>query len=258
MNELTTVETAELESYEAVIENGIGKFFEVGNALTQIREKKLYRREHETFEDYCQDKWGIGRNYASKLIGAAVVVENLGTIVPKPKNEAQVRPLKKLPPTEQKKVWEQAVVANEGKQPTAVQVETAVKSTILTTIPDKYARQLEGLPDDVKATVWKWATKTWGSIIPMEKFAARAKMERDKIQKDTTPSSVISSSPAATTPSPSENLSPNTAVPAPAASLSSFSPAVCDTCLVSLVVIGTADDLGVVCPKCGGSFCTNC
>jgi hypothetical protein len=43
------------------------------------------------------------RNFANKLILAAVVVANLGTTVPIPTNEAQVRPLTDLEPKQQRK-----------------------------------------------------------------------------------------------------------------------------------------------------------
>ncbi len=32
-------------------------FYEVGNALLQIRDERLYRQTHSTFEEYCREKW---------------------------------------------------------------------------------------------------------------------------------------------------------------------------------------------------------
>ena len=72
------------------------KYFD---ALMEIRDGRLYRAEFGTFEEYCQERWGWGRNYINKLIASAEVVENLGTIVPKlPATERQARPLAPLPP----------------------------------------------------------------------------------------------------------------------------------------------------------------
>ncbi len=63
-----------------------------GLALMAIRDKRLYREQYATFETYCRERWGMGRNYVNKQIAAAGVIENVGTIVPTmPANEAQVR-----------------------------------------------------------------------------------------------------------------------------------------------------------------------
>jgi len=60
MTEILQIEEQEaLQQYEAVIEKGLQTFYEVGQALAFIREKKLYRAEYKTFEDYCRERWGI-------------------------------------------------------------------------------------------------------------------------------------------------------------------------------------------------------
>jgi hypothetical protein len=50
---------------------GLAAFFEVGNALVRIRENKLYRATHLTFDRYCQESWNIGRSYAWRVMGVA-------------------------------------------------------------------------------------------------------------------------------------------------------------------------------------------
>jgi hypothetical protein len=114
---LTTLERFELEQHETVIERGLQTFYEVGLALLAIRAKRLYRETHPTFEDYCRDKWGWGRNYANKLISASEIVSRLmGTGVPIPTSEGHVRPLKQLSTDEQPGAWQQAVeTAPDGK-----------------------------------------------------------------------------------------------------------------------------------------------
>lgn len=124
--ELTVDERADLGRYEAVIQRGIDTFFDVGRALIAIRDKGLFRGAHATFGEYCRERWGIGRNYAYKVMSAAEVVENLEsvcTIVPS--NEAQARPLTKLEPEQQRRAWSDAVEYAGGDQPTAKQVEKA-------------------------------------------------------------------------------------------------------------------------------------
>lgn len=81
----------------------------------QIRDNRLYREIYGTFEEYCKEKWNISRPRAYQLIKGAEVQENLSTIVDI-KNEAQTRPLTKLPPDEQREVYQKAVeTAPEGK-----------------------------------------------------------------------------------------------------------------------------------------------
>lgn len=106
-NELTTTELTTLEFLEDAIQKSIASFIEIGQALTEIRNGRLYRDTHSTFEGYCKERWDIGKNYANKLIVSAKVVNNLGTVVPT--TERQVRPLTKLEyPGQQKEAWEKA------------------------------------------------------------------------------------------------------------------------------------------------------
>ncbi|MFZ5764163.1 MAG: hypothetical protein ACOY4H_01040 [Thermodesulfobacteriota bacterium] len=127
-------------------------FYRVGCALIEIRERELYREEHRTFEGYCKKIFDFSRGHAYRLIGAAQVVENLSQMSPNwrqaetdpvidmvPMNEAQVRPLVRLQPDQQREVW-QAVVKNAGlrKKVTAGLVNSVVKKylgeTVTTTV----------------------------------------------------------------------------------------------------------------------------
>lgn len=111
-NGLTSQEKIELEQCEAVIAKGWETFVEVGKALANIRDKKLYRTTHRTFEAYCRERWQYRKSYAYYLINAAQVVTYLSTIVDKkellPSCEAQVRPLVGLDPTQIKEIWQEA------------------------------------------------------------------------------------------------------------------------------------------------------
>ncbi len=122
---LTKVESVTLEECEQVIRAGLATFVEVGNALLSIRDNRLYRISHRTFEAYCKGKWKMTPQYANRLVAAASSVKNLETIVSKPTRESQVRPLTKLEPEQQKQAWEHAV-STAGGEPTSKQVEEAV------------------------------------------------------------------------------------------------------------------------------------
>src|SRR4051812_5626341 len=72
---LSVAEREALAEYEAVVDRGLKTFFEVGQALLGIRDRRLYRETHRRWEDYCRDRWGFGKNYADKQIKAAGVAE---------------------------------------------------------------------------------------------------------------------------------------------------------------------------------------
>lgn len=101
---------ATLGELEAVIEGGLRTFVEVGAALLEIRDRRLYREQgFKTFEDYCQERWKWSRRHVNRQIEAAGVVRNLGPMGPTvPENERQARQLVPLPPEEQREVWKSA------------------------------------------------------------------------------------------------------------------------------------------------------
>jgi hypothetical protein len=122
---LSQEECARLNDCETVIENGLQTFVEVGNALFEIRDSKLYRQTHSTFEAYCRERWQMSRQRAHQLIDAAGVSKNLSTIVDKqPTHESQIRPLAGLEPEQQKEAWQMATAID--PHPTAELVSKVV------------------------------------------------------------------------------------------------------------------------------------
>lgn len=104
------IEISRLTVCEEVIAQGLHTFVDVGNALLEIRDNRLYRDEYSTFEDYCKERWGMVRQQANRLIAAAETVSNLepiGSILPQ--TESQTRPLTILEPELQVEAWQRAV-----------------------------------------------------------------------------------------------------------------------------------------------------
>jgi hypothetical protein len=126
MTELSTTEAQELNRCEAVIEAGLQTFVEVGMALLKIRDGRLYRESHDTFQNYCRDRWAMSRQRANQLVDAAKVMENLTTIVVKPATESQARPLVGLAPDQQRQVWSQAIETAPNSKITAEHVKATV------------------------------------------------------------------------------------------------------------------------------------
>jgi hypothetical protein len=113
---LSDAEEKQLRQCEEVLREGLETFFEVGGALLTIRDNHLYRVTHRTFENYCRERWGIGRSYASRVIGAAERVSLLPADgpVPRPSNEFQIRPFLKLQPRDFPKAWSESISRARG------------------------------------------------------------------------------------------------------------------------------------------------
>jgi hypothetical protein len=100
-----------LQTHEETITEGLATFFEVGSALMAIKEARLYREKHSSFEAYCQQRWGFGRTYAWRVIGAAERLKLLndeGT-TRKPSSEFQMRPFLRLAPEAFPNAWKQVL-----------------------------------------------------------------------------------------------------------------------------------------------------
>ena len=146
--ELTPEEESDRLNLERKVERA---FYEAGSALLQLRDRRLYRSTHNSFEEYVQDRFGMKRAHSYRLIEAALVVDNLeAKCLPLgykpespptqsmspigiqkslgddgetsgrqilPTSERQVRPLTKLEPEQQREAWTKAVETAGGKVP---------------------------------------------------------------------------------------------------------------------------------------------
>jgi hypothetical protein len=84
-----------LAELEQIVQRGLATFREVGAALLEIRERRLYRETHATFEDYCRERWHMPRQHADRYIRSAKVAELMNPIGFIP-NAAQARELEPL------------------------------------------------------------------------------------------------------------------------------------------------------------------
>ncbi|AFZ38304.1 hypothetical protein Sta7437_4876 (plasmid) [Stanieria cyanosphaera PCC 7437] len=121
IEELTDEEQQERLHLERQVERS---FYVAGKALQQLRDRRLYRSTHSTFEDYCRERFGYSRRHPYLLIDAAIVVDNLSQKCDPldhilPTSERQVRPLSKLDRYQQVEVWQQAVEEAGGVVPSS-------------------------------------------------------------------------------------------------------------------------------------------
>lgn len=133
-----------LEQCEKAIERGLNTFVEVGRALTEIRDAKLYRVGFKTFEAYCKERWEIGRSRAYELIDQAKVVAaitdagvDLSAMADIPKRD--VRAVKDELPTISAEVKARV---DQGEEP-AVAAASVIKETAEKAKAEKVAKQAE-------------------------------------------------------------------------------------------------------------------
>ena len=114
---ITLSESKRFVELEKTIERGKKTFVEVGTALAEIRDGKLFRSDFDSFEEYCKDKWGWNRAYAGKLIESAEVVKSLPEIVSHGiQNERQARELAKVEPEQRAAVITKAQAKADSEQ----------------------------------------------------------------------------------------------------------------------------------------------
>ncbi len=126
---LTIEEESDRFSLERKVERA---FYEAGKALRELRNRRLYRSTHVTFEEYCRDRFDFTRRRPYQLIEAAQIYDNLidkceEIVEVLPTKEGQVRPLSELDSAQQPLAWEAAVEQAGGKVPTGRIVKDVVQ-----------------------------------------------------------------------------------------------------------------------------------
>lgn len=138
--EITVLEplSMEEESERLRLERKVERaFYEAGLALQTLRDKRLYRSTHSTFEEYCRERFDYSRSYSSRLIKAVGVVDNIRQNVANwqqnqtivlPATESQCRHLAKLKqPSVQTRAWIESVKRCDGSNPPAKVIKEVVE-----------------------------------------------------------------------------------------------------------------------------------
>lgn len=89
---LSRSESEQLEVCESSIDALRVAFWTAGRALQIVRDGRLYRADHATFDDYVEKRWDMQRSYAHKLIRAWPLAARLHPVAPSI-NEGQIREL---------------------------------------------------------------------------------------------------------------------------------------------------------------------
>jgi len=123
---LSVDEGARLAQLEREIKTGISTFIKVGRALAEIRDARLYRATHGTFEAYCRERWNLSRPRAYELMQAAAVAKSLPLSATADTTERALRPLAKLEPVARRETWAKAKKAAGDEPVTSKHVEAAM------------------------------------------------------------------------------------------------------------------------------------
>ena len=128
---LTPDESKELQYCEAIVRKHLKDAVLFAQALGNIRDKRLYRATHGTFEAYCQDKWAMPARSARRAIDQGKVYAHLtspdidGATRP-PATISLVNPLIALDEIHWRPVWREAVATAVDGEPTVKHVEATV------------------------------------------------------------------------------------------------------------------------------------
>jgi hypothetical protein len=74
---LTKSEKRRKEELETLVEAGLEEFLRVGSALAELRNRRLYRVEFGTFEEYARARFGMARSSLDQLIRSASTAQCL-------------------------------------------------------------------------------------------------------------------------------------------------------------------------------------
>jgi hypothetical protein len=169
---LSETEQARLAELEQTVKAGLKSFVEVGTALLEIRDQRLYRGAYGSFEAYCQQELHFSRQRGYQLMQAAAVatVVDIG-------NERQARDLAPLltDPGAMRDALEEASV--DGK-PTGDKIRDAVARRVPARKPREAVvldrpEQLR-LEFDVDDRVLRWRAAAADAGMELEEWIAAA------------------------------------------------------------------------------------
>jgi hypothetical protein len=126
MSEVITLkESSRLIELEKVVTTGLQSWIEVGEALIEIRDSRLYRVEAKTFGEYIQGRFKMSHRHANRLMTGAPIARENGPMGPF--SERAVREIAKVEPSKRQEVFEKATATASGHVPTAREIKQVVE-----------------------------------------------------------------------------------------------------------------------------------
>jgi len=106
---LSDDERKELARCEPIFRLGFTSRLAAGEAAGIIRDRRLYRENYKTFEDYCRDQLRLTKTHVNRLIAVAGVVAILAPLGVNQVTEFLLRPLVGLEAEQMRTAWSKAV-----------------------------------------------------------------------------------------------------------------------------------------------------
>jgi hypothetical protein len=141
---------------DSAIERGRRAFAEIGEELKVIRDEQLYLATHESFDEYCRERWHFTRSTADRLISGYDVIASLTPIGVTDIKESQARELGKIPPDNRAEVFQEASERTNGK-PTAKAIREVVAERAEPSTNGAHPEPEDDAPDPVAE--WERAEK---------------------------------------------------------------------------------------------------
>jgi hypothetical protein len=189
-NPLTSKELTDLGVFENIIKVSEKATWAFLAACQQIKERKLYRRDYDTWEVYCLKKWGWTARRQHQIESAAAVTQQLaqesGTICSEIKNEGQARALAKVTPAKRKEVVK--AIVESGRKVTAAAIEQEANKKDIEL--DRTGRRIP----DALLPLWERNDEVQGILTKISHIKGvleRAQQDRDAMYAEVNFSSVI-------------------------------------------------------------------
>ena len=78
---IALIDQEDLINLERAVRQGLAVFYRVGEALAEIRDRKLYKQHgFSDFRDYLREYWNMGKSRAYQLIESGEVMRNLKSV----------------------------------------------------------------------------------------------------------------------------------------------------------------------------------
>jgi hypothetical protein len=124
---LTKKERERFQQLELTVNLGRRAFESVVTALAEIHDRKLYREDYPSWEQYLADQWGWSRAHGYRMLEHAKVVDVVSPSgeIPNERQARELAPLARTDPVQAKQVWE--TLTADGETVTANQVRAAVR-----------------------------------------------------------------------------------------------------------------------------------
>lgn len=118
----------DLHALTQIIRNGKRTFLEVATALWRIREARLYKSTHESWESWCIDNWWGTKRSADRQIAAAKIAAEMSAAGQNvPRAASHLHALADVPERHRADVLSEATIAAGGEKITAAEIAAAAR-----------------------------------------------------------------------------------------------------------------------------------